>query len=609
MNETSNVETINGLIDSRGLAQRLGVPQATIRSWRSRGADWLPEPIGRLDGMVWRLSDLDGIEQRLPPKVRRHALHGPEDRPAPETLGSSAAALRTARRARGVYYTPTDAAHFLASWVVRESGETILEPSFGDGVFVRAANDEAARRGFERPKWVAAELDGDIAESAVEGGLLTPDELKIGDFMSMNRTPVDAVIANPPYVRLRHLPNDMRALSLERAKEHLGRAMAPSGSVWMPFVAHMVSFLNVGGRAAIVLPLDFTYVDYAKPLWEYLGRSFARVRVLRVRERIFSDINQDVLLLLADGFGGSTENLTFAAYETQDDLVREKPAVETQIAISDVLDGQRVFQKALLPARLVTLLDSALRDSTSPTSDYMTFRIGYVAGDKKYFHPTSAIAEEFELQPSHLRPTLINARRMRGHGLRTSNMVSTVADVLWHPTGQLSKAESTYVLEGERMKVHEGYKASQRSPWYVVPGVNTPDLILTVFSERPLLVINDAKWAASNSLLCGYVKRGSVDAFTRSWYTPLTLLSIGLQVHSLGGGVIVMVPNEASSVRILTPQEASSESDAILRSALEEGDLSAAYSSGDRRISELFGDEALALIHEGIAILAHWRTR
>ena len=38
-----------------------------------------------------------------------------------------------------------------------------------------------------------------------------------------------------------------------------------------------------------------------------------------------------------------------------------------------------------------------------------------------------------------------------------------------------------------------------------------------------------------------------------SWYSPLTLLSAELEVHSLGGGVMVAVPREADAIRILYP--------------------------------------------------------
>lgn len=585
-----------GLVDSAELARRLGVSKATIRSWRNRDAAWLPEPVGRLDGYVWREEDLVGIEDAIP--------DGP-GRPAAPLANRLADAAH--RRARGVYYTPRDAAHFIASWALRGPGETFLEPSFGDGSFISAVADVAAARGLNRPIWVAGELDSDVARNAVQAGLLTDREVRHGDFLAVTPEPVDAIIANPPYVRLRYLPPASRALALQRAAAALDHPMHPSGSVWMPFVAHMMAFLKDGGRAGLVLPLDFTYVAYARPLWGYLSRNFGSLRVIRTRQRVFSDINQDVMVLLADEFGGRTAHVDYEAFETADDLVRGVPPLGGRIAVSRIISGERVFQTALLPDGLAELMDE-LSPQLQVASDRVTFRIGYIAGNKTYFHPTAEVIKKYSLPQENLSTALINSRRLKGRGLRTSEMDEAAADLLWVPGESLSAGEKRYIRQGEAEGVAGGYKAQMRKPWYRVPGVRAPEIILSVFSERPLLLVNDAAWLASNSLLCGYVTEGTAAEFAAAWYSPLTLLSVGLQVHSLGGGVMVMVPNEASQVQIPRRGALPSTLDAV-NAALLKGDMQAAYAAGDSDARKLVGAAGLELVYEGINRLAHWRTR
>lgn len=478
----------------------------------------LPEPLGRMEGFIWREEDLVGIEKLIPAGRGRpttgstpHASEAPSN----ELLAVSA----PSRRARGAYYTPPDAAHFMASWIMRQDRETLLEPSFGDGSFIKAARDVARSRGYDGPQWIAAELEESAARNAISAGLVSESDLRIGDFMQLTPTPVDAVIANPPYVRLRHLPESMRSAALACAESEMGQPMNPSGSVWMPFVAHMMSFLKKGGRAAVVLPLDFTYVAYARPLWKHLAQHFESLRVLRTRERIFPDINQDVMILLADGYGGSTPHVEYEAYETHKQMVLGIDAVGGRIPVENLNDGERAFQRALLPASLANLLDETDLVHTQPASDRMTFRIGYIAGDKKYFHPTPEIVSKFKIPDASLHPALANSRRVKGHGLRTSTMPAEAGALLWVPGEELSSGEERYVRLGVREGVSQGYKAMRRSPWYSVPGVRAPDIIVSVFSERPLLLINDEKWLASNSLLGGYLKLGTADQFAASWYT------------------------------------------------------------------------------------------
>src|SRR4051794_30990618 len=42
------------------------------------------------------------------------------------------------QKLRGGYYTPEDLATFIAKWIVKSSPQNVLEPSCGDGIFIKA---------------------------------------------------------------------------------------------------------------------------------------------------------------------------------------------------------------------------------------------------------------------------------------------------------------------------------------------------------------------------------------------------------------------------------------------------------------------------------------
>ena len=138
----------------------------------------------------------------------------------------------------------------MARWVLANGARTVLEPSFGDGVFLRAL----AAAGDARV--LGAELNPAPFSAAVADGLLRGDDAHGGDFLAWHPPPVDAVIGNPPYVRLRHLPVDQQARALEVAAAAIPEGMQSSGSVWMAFVLHAANALRVGGRMALVLPFE-----------------------------------------------------------------------------------------------------------------------------------------------------------------------------------------------------------------------------------------------------------------------------------------------------------------------------------------------------------------
>lgn len=541
------------------------------------------------------------------------ALNSPVlDLPAFADSKKNTRAEDAVRRLTGVYYTLPVAAEFMANWLVRHEREHILEPSFGDGVFLRAITASSRRQNLEQVRITGIEID-EVAEARTRNSLSEIDaSLRCSDFLSVSPFPVQAVIGNPPYVRLRNLPDDQKERGLRTAEAMLGQPMEPSGSVWMPFILHAMRFLTSGGRMALVLPYELTYVRYGRPLWKILGQKFGSLQVLRTHERLFPDILQDVVILLADGYGEHTNAVRYQAFERVEDICENRAVVDEQLPITGLLSGQRLFVEALLKPELRSLLQTRVAEVTTPARNRVTFNIGYVSGDKTFFHPTHQVVRQYGLTESALRSALTSTRSLKGIGLKTSALHQENTDHLFLPPGDvLTPEERHYVTWGEETGVSRRYKCQVRDPWFLVPGIRVPDLVLSVFSERPVLLINDAGHLASNSLLCGFTSGPTSAEIVASWYTSLTLLQCELEVHALGGGVMVLIPGEAGNIRLPRQVSVQEEHLTSLDSHLKRGKTTAAYQSGDCKvlIEQLgFTQEEVNLIRRGVESLAHWRT-
>ncbi len=519
---------------------------------------------------------------------------------------------RSDQRKRGAYYTPNLLAEYMAECLLARPVSSILEPSSGDGAFLRAIITVASRLRLPVPKVTAVE----ISHQAIERSSAEIPSSRItfvhSDFLLHTSKQYSAVIGNPPFVRLRHLAAPERQRALAAASATLGHEMDPSGSIWMPFVLHACHRLRAGGALAMVLPLDATYVRYARPFWRFLAESFSALRVVRVRERLFPELSQDVVLLFADGAGGRTSTVRFEAFADLSSLVSGRAEHRRDVDTTEVVRGERAFLSALLHPRLQALLQGPIAGRLVPAAQFARFRIGYVAGDKHFFHPTHDLVRQYELKRSSLVPTIASARSLRRCGLFTSGIPSTKQERLFLPSAAaLCRGEANYVASGEKSGVAAGYKCRVRYPWYRVPYVTPPDIVMSVFSDRPLVAINDSGKAVSNSFLCGTLLLDTAEAFACRWYNSLTLLQCELNVHSLGGGVFVLVPREAAAVKLLKSIASPKRLIARIDSALQRGDLIAAYESGDQSIlqaREGLSSTDVALIQEGVATLRMWRN-
>lgn len=119
---------------------------------------------------------------------------------------------------------------------------------------------------------------------------------------------------------------------------------------------------------------------------------------------------------------------------------------------------------------------------------------------------------------------------------------------------QLPASVREYLQEGERLGVHLAYKCRVRTPWHSVPHVYKPDAFLTYMSGRyPALVINGGDFVAPNNLHTIRLLHDSTvspHALALGWRSSLTRLSVELQGHSMGGGMLKLEPREASRVAV-----------------------------------------------------------
>lgn len=153
--------------------------------------------------------------------------------------------------------------------------------------------------------------------------------MSVSDFFDHTaHAPVDAVIGNPPYIRYQDFSG--RACSKARAAALAQRvALTALASSWAAFTVHAASFLTSGGRMGLVLPAELLSANYAAPVREYLLRHFTAVRLVLFVERVFPDVQEEVVLLLAEGYdaeGGGTDHFEVVQLHNMEELIREVPS-------------------------------------------------------------------------------------------------------------------------------------------------------------------------------------------------------------------------------------------------------------------------------------------
>ncbi len=340
----------------------------------------------------------------------------------------------------------------------------------------------------------------------------------------------------------------------------------------------------------MVIPVEIGHAAYARPVLKYVAENFGRTTLLTFKERLFPDLSQDTLLLLAEDKGKSG-NLFLADLESVADLTRTNTTANlthaAEVNVEAIVSGRTTLASYWLSEEARSLYEKLSKSGlTKRLGDFAEVGIGYVTGGNGFFHLNKAEAKKQNITPAYLTPAVYRSRTLDGLHFSKRDWGEAEkggeAGYLLDLSGKkrLSKPVKTYIEKGEARGVHKAYKCRVRSPWYAVPHVYRPDAFLTYMSGlRPQLVANDAEAVTPNSLHAVRLRDGvpfSAHDLALLWQTSLTSLSVELEGHALGGGMLKLEPSEAKNVLIASPERTEAfdkaflEVDSLLRQGCEQ---------------------------------------
>lgn len=479
------------------------------------------------------------------------------------------------RKARGAFFTPEPIASFVVDWAIRSADDSVLEPSCGEAAFLTHAVTRLAQfnTGLALPPRVdGVEIHGASADEARRlvreaGG---DPQIITNDFFLVEPTgSYSAVIGNPPYIRYQDFSGEARTRSREAALK-AGVNLSGLASSWAAFTVHSALMLRKGGRMGLVIPAELLSVNYAAEVRRFLMDRFSKVDLVLFTERVFAEAQEDVVLLLADGFDeGSARHMSI--YQAQNAAALDETLAATTWTPSDPSDK---WTPSLLSATALSAYNSLLDTSFTTLHQWGETTLGMVTGNNRFFtmSPQEASdlgiprSELLKLSPpgsSHLRGLMFSDDAWRTMGKKGS------ATYLWRPSGEPSEAAQKYIDAGEIAKVDQAYKCRVRKPWWRVPLVKTADLFLTYMNaDTPRITTNEARALHLNSIHGVYLNEEHRDLGRRllplAALTSMTLVGAETVGRAYGGGMLKIEPREADRLPVPRPEVVEAATDKLV---------------------------------------------
>ncbi len=468
------------------------------------------------------------------------------------------------RKARGAFFTPIELCRHLVDWAIRTPADAVLEPSCGEAAFLLAAAERMSRLGPGPGQLHGVDVHPASAQQArrILAGTGHTTQIEVADFFTLTPSPrFDAVIGNPPFVRYQDFTGEARALSREAASR-AGVDLTRLASSWAAFTVHSALFLKPGGRLALVLPAELLSVNYAAEVRRFLIRRFGRVRLVLFTERVFPGVQEEVVLVLAEGSGG-TNHFELQQVRGVAELIGGTGGMMSSWQ-PNTDDGK--WTSALLPEPARQVAAAAAEHPAATTlHTWGETTLGAVTGNNRYFalSPERVEALGLDVEQDLVRLSPPGSRHLRGLTFSGSQWQALGengrATWLFRPSGEPSAAGREYIAAGERSGVPDAYKCRVRSPWWRVPLVPPADLLLTCMNaDTPRICANRAEVRHLNSVhgiyLRPQLRRLGIDLLSLACLNSVTLLGAETVGRAYGGGMLKIEPREAGRLPMPTPE-------------------------------------------------------
>lgn len=457
---------------------------------------------------------------------------------------------------RGGFYTPLIIAEFILRWGINnESNLSILEPSCGDGNFLKALKN----LDLDYQKITAIEFD-EIEFLKAKNFKLTSSEVINDDFHNYcleTKDKFDLIIGNPPYIRYQFFEKTQQDLAIQ-IFEKSGLNYSKLTNAWVSFVIGATQLLKNKGKIGFVLPAELLQVSYAKQLRIFLAHHFNKINIVSFEKLVFPEIQQEVVLLLCEKDGTTSHKIDHIELFDQNEL-QNLDLSSLQNPQKKIDFNSNKWTYYFLNQEEIDFLEKiGERKKLKNLGNFASVEVGITTGSNPFFTISKDIVEKYELEKYSFP--------MVGRSVQAKGIIFTLDDwfsnynnkkirssLICFPEkskSDLSLGANKYISLGEELKINKGYKTGIRKFWYSVPSQKKSDaLFIRRNNQYPKLILNDAQAFTTDTMHRVNVKINySLKAVIASYYNSLSFAFAEVCGRSHGGGVLELMPNEAENI-------------------------------------------------------------
>lgn len=457
------------------------------------------------------------------------------------------------------FFTPQEIAELMCKWIQEVSPKTILDPAVGVGVFpsilVKKIPD-AKITAFEVDKNVLSYARTLLQDKSVD--------FRHQDFLlADDATLFDAAISNPPY--LKHHNFFYEENIFEIIGKRNGVKLSKLTNIYGLFILEICRRLKDGGRAAIIVPTEWTNSNFGQAIKKFLIQNGILASFLYYSHESlpFADALTTACVLFLEKAKNKLDKKVRTIYlesQVSSEIIWEM--VNGRISQTDGAVYNEISGSDLLAAKkwdyILRSADVAPVRGTVPLRSFAKTKRGIATGANEFFHLSLTDAMKFGIQKIHLHPCVGKAKDVVGLCFTEEDLEGLVSQGksthLMCLATDISKSEKAYLDYGESIDLHKRYLLAARKNWYSMEDRPAAPIWAAVFGRQGLRFVrnktNSLNLTAFHCIYPADSRPIFLDALTVCLNSNL-IQELSRREHRVyGGGLLKVEPKDLLDIHL-----------------------------------------------------------